>query len=199
MTGAGTTIIGSTGSLHITGTGTVSDRPLQINGSASLQRGGNLVLRTTGLTIAEEASLDLADNSLIVDYTGPRRSIRSAITSPAVTPAALERPRHKSSTAAAAIGRTLGFAEASDSGISAGSIFSAQPIDSTAIIVRYTVAGDANLDRKVDISDLGLLASNWQATSRRFSQGDFNFDHKVDISDLGILASNWQTTAGLVA
>jgi subtilisin family serine protease len=194
MTGAGTTIIGSSGSLVITGTGTrSSDRPLQINGTASLQRGGSLVLRTNGLAIAEDASLDLADNSLIVDYTGPSpvNQISDYLTG-GYAGGAWNGHGIKSSVAATATGRTLGFAEASDSGISAGSIFSAQPIDSTAVIVRYTLAGDANLDRKVDISDLGLLASNWQATSRRFSQGDFNFDHKVDISDLGNLASNWQ-------
>ncbi len=56
----------------------------------------------------------------------------------------------------------------------------------------FVLAGDANHDRIVDISDLGLLATNWQGTPRAFNQGDFNYDEKVDISDLGILATNWQ-------
>ncbi len=55
-------------------------------------------------------------------------------------------------------------------------------------------AGDANRDRTVDISDLGILATNWQGSGKTFVQGDFNYDGIVDISDLGILATNWQKT-----
>jgi hypothetical protein len=56
----------------------------------------------------------------------------------------------------------------------------------------FVLAGDANHDGKVDVADLGILASNWQQTGRTFSQGDFTYDGKVDVADLGILASNWQ-------
>jgi CSLREA domain-containing protein len=56
----------------------------------------------------------------------------------------------------------------------------------------FILAGDANRDRAVDITDLGILATNWQQSPRAFSQGDFNYDTIVDITDLGILATNWQ-------
>ena len=52
-------------------------------------------------------------------------------------------------------------------------------------------AGDANRDRKVDISDLGILATNWQMPGT-FSNGDSDYSGIVDISDLGILATKWQ-------
>ena len=58
----------------------------------------------------------------------------------------------------------------------------------------FALAGDANHDRTVDISDLGILATNWQGTGKTFAQGDFNYDGVVDVSDLGILATNWQKT-----
>ncbi len=58
----------------------------------------------------------------------------------------------------------------------------------------FALAGDANHDRAVDISDLGILATNWQQSPRNSSQGDFNYDGIVDISDLGILATSWQKT-----
>ncbi len=60
------------------------------------------------------------------------------------------------------------------------------------VLTFFVLAGDANHDRVVDISDLGILATNWQTSPRNFSQGDFNYDGLVDISDLGILATNWQ-------
>jgi hypothetical protein len=56
--------------------------------------------------------------------------------------------------------------------------------------------GDANLDRQVDVSDLGVLASNWQSFGG-YAQGDFDRSGFIDISDLGILASNWQADADL--
>jgi hypothetical protein len=56
----------------------------------------------------------------------------------------------------------------------------------------YVLAGDANHDRVVDVSDLGILATFWQESGRTFASGDFNYDGMVDVSDLGILATNWQ-------
>jgi hypothetical protein len=62
----------------------------------------------------------------------------------------------------------------------------------------FCLAGDADRDRKVDVADLGILASNWQATGKTFGEGDFNYDGTVNVSDLGILATNWQESlAGL--
>jgi hypothetical protein len=61
----------------------------------------------------------------------------------------------------------------------------------------FVLSGDANHDRKVDVVDLGILASNWQLTGRTFSQGDFNYDGRVDVVDLGILATKWQGTLAL--
>jgi hypothetical protein len=58
----------------------------------------------------------------------------------------------------------------------------------------FVLAGDANRDRIVDITDLGILASNWQQSPRTFADADFNYDGTVDITDLGILATNWQST-----
>jgi rhamnogalacturonan endolyase len=56
----------------------------------------------------------------------------------------------------------------------------------------FTLGGDANRDRVVDINDLAILAMNWKGADRIFSQGDFNYDGNVDAKDLGILSLNWQ-------
>jgi hypothetical protein len=63
----------------------------------------------------------------------------------------------------------------------------------------FVLSGDANRDRMVDINDLYILASNWQAKGKVFSQGDFNYDGKVDAADLGILSAHWQTALPLPA
>ncbi|HSV15808.1 MAG TPA: Ig-like domain-containing protein, partial [Tepidisphaeraceae bacterium] len=51
--------------------------------------------------------------------------------------------------------------------------------------------GDADHNGKVDVGDLGILATNYGLSSKAFSQGDFNYDTKVDVGDLGILATNY--------
>ncbi len=56
------------------------------------------------------------------------------------------------------------------------------------------IPGDANLDGTVDVSDLGILATNYGATSgKTWEDGDFTGDGKVNVSDLGILATNYGT------
>jgi hypothetical protein len=65
--------------------------------------------------------------------------------------------------------------------------------------VASVVPGDANGDGKVDLSDLGILATNWGKTDATGpTQGDFNADANVNLSDLGILATNWGTGVGPV-
>jgi hypothetical protein len=66
---------------------------------------------------------------------------------------------------------------------------------SPASLEFFFLNGDADHDRDVDVSDLGILASNWQQSPRTFSQGNFDYslDGLVDVADLGILASNWQS------
>ena len=49
----------------------------------------------------------------------------------------------------------------------------------------FALAGDANHDRVVDVSDLGVLATNWQSSGKTFAQGDFNYDGNVDVTTWG--------------
>ncbi|HEY7089466.1 MAG TPA: LamG-like jellyroll fold domain-containing protein [Tepidisphaeraceae bacterium] len=58
----------------------------------------------------------------------------------------------------------------------------------------FILAGDANHDRKVNETDLGILSLNWGQTGRTFSQGNFDYspDGLVNVNDLNILAAHWQ-------
>jgi hypothetical protein len=80
--------------------------------------------------------------------------------------------------------------------LNAGSVLDTAsiPLGSAVSFDFYVLAGDANRDRKVDVADLGVLASNWQRPGKTFSQGNFDYSATglVDVADLGILASNWQ-------
>jgi len=55
----------------------------------------------------------------------------------------------------------------------------------------YISNGDLNFDGQVNISDLAILASNWDQTGQTYAEGSINGSGTVDISDLAILAANW--------
>jgi hypothetical protein len=73
--------------------------------------------------------------------------------------------------------------------------FGGVAVDDSSVVVKFTYAGDANLDGQVDITDLGNLATAWQ-TAGPWSSGDFDYSNFVDITDLGMLATNWQAGVG---
>jgi beta-glucanase (GH16 family) len=54
------------------------------------------------------------------------------------------------------------------------------------------IGGDANFDGKVDVGDLGVLATNFGVTSgATWASGDFTADGRVDVADLGQFATNY--------
>jgi autotransporter-associated beta strand protein len=95
-----------------------------------------------------------------------------------------------SSTAAASTETSVGFA--SNASLNLTEFKGVTGLTTNDVLVKYTYAGDANLDGKVDIGDLGLLAGAWQQSGKVWFDGDFTYNGTVDIGDLGLLAGNWQ-------
>ncbi len=131
----------------------------------------------TSLGIAPGASLDLNNNSAVLDYTTLGTLVDD-------TRLMLAYGRLISSEA----GGKLGYA---DNAVLHLTSFAGQIVDDTNLLIKFTYGGDANLDGQVDISDLGSLATAWQ-TNNVWTGGDFDYSGFVDISDLGILATHWQ-------
>ena len=65
-----------------------------------------------------------------------------------------------------------------------------------ALIAEHTLdfffmQGDANRDRRVNLQDFNILATNFGQSNRTFSQADFNYDGTVNLSDFNILAARF--------
>jgi SdrD B-like domain len=57
--------------------------------------------------------------------------------------------------------------------------------------VKYTYAGDANLDGKINVDDYGHIDSNVVLPGiTGWINGDFNYDGKINVDDYGIIDSN---------
>ena len=76
--------------------------------------------------------------------------------------------------------------------------FDAQAFDLFPVIQPYRVA-DGNNDGRVDVADLGILASNFNenpADPGGRAGGDFNGDGTVNVTDLGLLATHYGEPRG---
>jgi hypothetical protein len=194
MSGAGTTTIANGASLNLTGSGSrLADRPLVINGIATLAPGGNLVLVARSVAVAPGSSMNMADNVVIVDYTGridELPNIKALLTS-GYNGGAWNGAGINSSLAASIPQHALGYARSSDLFSTFPATFAGQQVDSTAILIRYTRYGDANLDQFVNLADFNRLASAFGQTGTLWSQANFNYDNITNLTDFNRLASNF--------
>jgi hypothetical protein len=136
------------------------------------------------LSFGATGKLDLTDNSLVIDYSGPVGTLVDD------TRTNLLNVRLISSLGEP--GRKLGYG---DNDVLGFGSFAGQTVDVSSVLVKYTWGGDTDLDGDVDVADLGTLASGWQ-NSGVWTDGDVNYSGVVEVGDLGILASNWQAGVG---
>jgi len=52
------------------------------------------------------------------------------------------------------------------------------------------IAGDANLDGRVDARDAAILKQSYGMKNASWTDGDFNHDHKVDSRDFNLIGSH---------
>jgi Dockerin type I domain len=94
-----------------------------------------------------------------------------------------------SSSAAAANGAfAIGYAD--------GNVDSLTAAAPNQILLKYTLAGDANLDGTVNITDLLILLNNYGDTGQDWADGDFNYDGAVNVTDLLAMLNNYPAAGG---
>ena len=163
---------------------------LYVNGALAEVATGNgtHTLSLKKLTIDSNGSLDLADNSMLISYANnpdPVSSIRGYLASGynggnwngagLNSSAAANDPLHLTA---------LGYADSADG-------TGANPTPSS-VLVKYTLAGDANLDGKVTLSDFNTVSSNFGLPSgASWSMGDLTYDGKVTLADFNAVSSTF--------
>jgi hypothetical protein len=90
----------------------------------------------------------------------------------------------------------VGYALSSDILGPTGGTFLGSAADGDAVLVRYTLLGDATLNGAVDFNDLVQLAQNYNVVdgSRTWFTGDFTYDGNTDFNDLVKLAQNYNAS-----
>lgn len=144
--------------------------------------------------------LDLNDNDLIVDYSLPEASplseIRGYITS-GYAGGSWSGDGIVSSMADLVGTFGLGYGEASAVFTIFPALFSGQMVDSTSVLVAYTLYGDADLNGNVNLNDFNSLAANFGLGSGAlWTQGDFDYNGNVNLNDFNRLAANFGMSVG---
>jgi hypothetical protein len=188
------------GFAHATFTASTTLNALQLlsNARASITP-GNKVLRTNSLSLAPTATLEIADNSVIVQATAATRlgtfnNVRNWIKSARNTlPNLWAGPGITSANAAANPGgRSIGhMLNSTLANVPIVNNFANQAVDQNSILLNYTLVGDVNLDRQVTIADFLVLSAGFGLANATWQTGDVNFDDAVTIADFLALSGNF--------
>ena len=159
------------------GSGTLTLAASALQGCGLSVAGGQVVV--SGTTASRVASLDLkggtlnlGDSTLLIDYGSgrdPIDRIRSYIVGDVAPLTGASLP--------------LGYGDSAD-GLVSG-------LPANTVVVKPTLAGDANLDGKVDFVDLLVVAQHYNGTQAAWTRGDFNGDGIVNFADLLVMAQNY--------
>jgi hypothetical protein len=173
----------SGGGLTLTGNGTVKFIPS--SGTARLTS-----LTLPGAPGAWTGTFDITNNPLIIEATAANKLTTLATLQDQVAFGLTHNAGITSSTTTADPAHKITVVI--DNALLALTQFNGAAVDANSLLIESTWFGDSNLDRKVDVTDLGTLATHYgQSTTAGPLQGDFNNDGHVDVTDLGLLATNY--------
>jgi hypothetical protein len=152
---------------------------------ASLNAYAGSVLDMNGAMIARNASAALDQFGARLSAGYHNGSWDGQSTAPTIISSLAHSSAIKDSVGYALAGNLLNI-----SGSQTGS-WQGQTINPGDVLVKYTYAGDANLDGRINIDDYGRIDSNVGRSGTVFGwyNGDFNFDAKINIDDYGIIDS----------
>jgi uncharacterized protein YkwD len=166
----------------------------------ALSPGGGKLLLTEDLLVSR-SRLDLTDNAALIDYSDPagraftdaRAAIRSAYAGGNWSGTGI------SSSSAATNSRTaVGYAQSTDLfdfRLDRIYTFFDRVVDETAVLIRYTREGDADLDGAVTFQDFLRFRENLSSAGD-WSDGDFDYDGSVTVRDYALLRRNLGTSVG---
>jgi autotransporter-associated beta strand protein len=158
----------------------------------------------TSLSITGAGALDLGNSSMILDYivgtTSPLATLRAYLQTGRANGAWTGPGIHSASAAADADGLTaIAYVEAADllalSG-NATSTFAGLPIDATSVLLKYTYAGDANLNGRIDTDDYTLLDRGLARGGSSWITGDFTYDGQVTSADYLLIDRSLASQSG---
>ncbi len=173
--------------------------------------GNRIVLATAALTITTGGKLDLNANDMIVRGAGEAGygTINTEVAQGRGTNGAWTSAGITSSAAALAPGKFALGVIVNDTnqdpagalaGVALKSTFDGQTVSDGDVLVKYTYAGDANLDGVVNATDYTQIDSNFTVHGgalKGWFNGDFNYDGTVNGDDYTLIDNAFNTQGSI--
>jgi hypothetical protein len=157
-------------------------------------------LTISGATDAWTSQLDLNNDDMAIDYTGgssPASNIRNQLKN-GYAGGGWNGNGISSSRAGfiSAHKTAIGY---TDTALFNPGTFDGAPTNSSTVLLKYTLSGDANLDSAVNALDFNAVATNFGQNNGAeiWTQGDFNYDGNVNTLDFNALAANFNAPPAL--
>jgi hypothetical protein len=184
------------GTINLNATQHLNTVATGIGGAINLGAGGNRVLVCNDVFVETEGSaINLNNNDMILDYSGATQleNVRLMLRGGFASGAWIGIGINSATAAAGALaGKTgLGYAEATDLFTTFPATFSGQQVDNSAILIKFTFYGDANLDGSTNLSDFNVLAGNFGQSDRRWVRGDNDYNLTINLADFNRLAAGF--------
>jgi autotransporter-associated beta strand protein len=201
---AGSSAVSIAGGASYEADSTQTVQNLALNDSAGLviRPGAFKTLKLVNPTINLVTFTDIHTNAMIVDYTGEsqlpamRTAILSGYNNGGWNSFGIISTEAQDTTKNTAVG----YGEAGEILGPSGGTFGGVSVDGSAVLIRYVLKGDANLNGTVDFPDLVALAQNYNASGDvPWNKGDFTYDGNVDFNDLVALAQNYNKSTPVAA
>ncbi len=158
---------------------------------------------------AQVSTLDITNNALVLDYTDPEPNPTSQIRSYIIAGrgttgfgATWTGIGITSSTAAADVienpeSTSVAYAHNGSLPLGPYSVFEGRPVDNSSVLFRYTYTGDANLDGRVDDTDVTIFGATYApgVPQPSWALGDFDYNGFVDDADSTLLGAFYNPNA----
>jgi autotransporter-associated beta strand protein len=155
------------------------------------------IVATTQLQLTGSATVDLTDDSIIVDYSPAAGSPLSVVRNQIMAGFAggtWSGNGIRSSGAAGNAQLAIGYGEASAIfGISGAqtATWQGRTVDASSVLIRTVLQGDVNLDGVISFPDLLAVSANYGRAGVDWSKGDVDYDGFVSFPDLLIVAARF--------
>jgi autotransporter-associated beta strand protein len=169
---------------------------LTVAGSVQIRSNGSSTSKVSSLSVT--GSLDLTNNSLILETTPATKAtavatLQSEIAAGAGLTTGIFSSTLPANEALAVVDNSLLATPKTT--------YKGASVDTSSIIVTAALLGDANIDGKVDLSDLNIVLNNLGSTTTAWALGNFDHAATIDLTDLNDVLNHLGTSlpAGVAA
>ncbi|MGN6369509.1 MAG: autotransporter-associated beta strand repeat-containing protein [Phycisphaerae bacterium] len=167
---------------------------LTLNAGAVVESGQSpITLRLSSLTLAGSggnwlADYDLTSNKLILQPTANKAAVLATLQAQV----AFGRT-HINGINSSTLPANYGIA-ALDNAVTNFTTFGGLPVYPTSLLLAPELLGDANLDGKIDLTDLSTVLNHFGQSTLAWTDGNFDGSQTIDLTDLSAILNNFGQT-----